>query len=115
MDIGDIVDFEGPRLLDAFGLRLELLESLDDGRAGDLRGRTDMRAQIAGQDDGTGTRRLQHAGNARHIGFLAPDIHRIGHRAWNQAGILATEKHYHEVRAGLGNDRHALAALQAAR
>jgi hypothetical protein len=57
----------------------------------------------------------EHAGNAFDIGVLAADRHAVGNRAWHKPGILAAEEHFHERRAGLGHDRHPVAAPEAGR
>ena len=57
----------------------------------------------------------EHAGDTLDIGVLAADRHAVGNRTRHEAGILAAEEHFHEGRAGFGDDRHPIAAPEAGR
>jgi hypothetical protein len=108
LDIGHFVGAERLEFVGAERQGGERVVAEDDGHAGDAGGFGDLRLEIVRGDDGGGASAVEHAGDARDIGVAAADVHGIGQRAGDEAGVLAGEEHDHELRPRLGHDRDAV-------
>src|SRR5262249_4762108 len=68
--------------------------------------------QIIGNDGDCCSGTRQHSGDPHDIGVFAADMNGIGHRAWHQTCILATEEDRHELGGGAGNHGYPVKPLE---